>query len=97
MQINEVTNNELPDESVYMLDFYATWCNPCKMLTKVIEGLDNDTPVYKVNIEENMELAQKFGVRGVPTLAMMNGMDVIAKKSGFMKDSELLAFIESNK
>jgi len=69
MEIYEVTNNTLPKDKLYILDFYATWCNPCKMLSKVLEDMTNDVPVYKVNIEENTELAQKYGVRGVPTLA----------------------------
>jgi len=97
MQINEVENNELPDEGLYLLDFYATWCNPCKMLTKVIEDMESDVPVYKVNIEENMELAKKFNVRGVPALALMKNDESVATKSGFMNEAELTAFIEGNK
>jgi len=97
MQINEVENNELPDEGLYLLDFYATWCNPCKMLTKVIEDMESDVPVYKVNIEENMELAKKFNIRGVPALALMKNDESVATKSGFMNEAELTAFIEGNK
>ena len=97
MEIYEVVNNTLPDEDVYLVDFYATWCQPCKMLSKVLEDMESDVPVYKVNIEENMDLAKKFNVRGVPTLAMMKGEDAAAVKSGFMKEPELLAFIESNR
>jgi len=97
MQINEVENNQLPDEGLYLLDFYATWCNPCKMLTKVIEDMESDVPVYKVNIEENMELAKKFNVRGVPALALMKNDESVATKSGFMNEAELTAFIEGNK
>ena len=97
MKIYEVTNNTLPTEGVYLLDFYATWCQPCKMLMEVIKDMDSDVPVYKVNIEENMDLAKKFNVRGVPTLAIMKGEDTASVKSGFMKESELFAFIESNR
>jgi len=67
------------------------------MLTKVIEDMESDVPVYKVNIEENMELAKKFNVRGVPALALMKDDEPVATKSGFMKEAELTAFIESNK
>ena len=97
MEIYEVVNDVLPDKNLYLLDFYATWCNPCKMLSKVIEGMESDVPVYKVNIEENIELAKKFNVRGVPSLALMKNGESAATKSGFMNEAELTAFIESNK
>jgi len=97
MEIYEVVNDVLPDKNLYLLDFYATWCNPCKMLSKVIEGMESDVPVYKVNIEENMELAKKFNVRGVPSLALIKDDEPVATKSGFMNEAELTAFIESNK
>lgn len=97
MEVYEVVNDTLPDDNLYLLDFYATWCNPCKMLSKVIEGMESDVPVYKVNIEENMELAKKFNVRGVPSLALIKDDEPVATKSGFMNEAELTAFIESNK
>jgi len=97
MEVYEVVNDALPDRKLYLLDFYATWCNPCKMLSKVIEGMESDVPVYKVNIEENIELAKKFNVRGVPSLALMKNGESAATKSGFMNEAELTAFIESNK
>src|SRR6056300_787278 len=97
MEIYEVVNDVLPDKNLYLLDFYATWCNPCKMLSKVIEGMDSDVPVYKVNIEENMELAKKFNVRGVPSLALIKDDEPVATKTGFMKEAELSAFIEGHR
>jgi len=97
MEVYEVINDTLPNRNLYLLDFYATWCNPCKMLSKVIEGMESDVPVYKVNIEENMELAKKFNVRGVPSLALIKDDEPVATKSGFMNEAELTAFIESNK
>lgn len=97
MEVYEVINDTLPNRNLYLLDFYATWCNPCKMLSKVIEGMESDVPVYKVNIEENIELAKKFNVRGVPSLALIKDDEPVATKSGFMNEAELTAFIESNK
>ena len=97
MQIYEVVNNTLPNENLYLLDFYATWCNPCKMLSKVIEDMESNVPVYKVNIEENMELAKKYNVRGVPALALIKNDEPVATKSGYMKEAELSAFIEGQR
>jgi len=97
MEVYEVINDTLPNRNLYLLDFYATWCNPCKMLSKVIEGMESGVPVYKVNIEENIELAKKFNVRGVPSLALIKDDEPVATKSGFMNEAELTAFIESNK
>jgi len=97
MEVYEVVNDTLPNRNLYLLDFYATWCNPCKMLSKVIEDMESDVPVYKVNIEDNMELAKKFNVRGVPALALMKDDEPVATKSGFMKEAELSAFIEGHR
>ena len=97
MQIYEVVNNTLPNENLYLLDFYATWCNPCKMLSKVIEDMESNVPVYKVNIEENMLLAKKYNVRGVPALALIKNDEPVATKSGYMKEAELSAFIEGHR
>ena len=98
MLINEVTNNTLdPQEDVVLLDFYASWCQPCKMLSKILEDLESDVPVYKVNIEENMDLAKKFNVRGVPHLVLFKDENAVATKTGLVSEGELLAFIETNR
>jgi thioredoxin 1 len=57
-----------------VLKFEASWCQPCKMLTKTLEGIDADSlaTIVKVDIDEEGDLAQQFGVRGVPTMVMVD-------------------------
>lgn len=55
-----------------LLKFYASWCGPCKMLTKMMEDMEFPYDVVPVDIDENMELAVKYGVRGVPALILVD-------------------------
>ena len=78
------------------LKFYATWCEPCKALSKIIEGAQDKIimPIENVDIEQNMELAQKYGIRGVPALVIVNedGTEV-KRQSGMMMEDKLLEFL----
>jgi thioredoxin 1 len=64
--------------------FTATWCGPCKMLAKNLESVKTETPIEVIDIDENSELATKFGIRGVPTLVMLQD-DVETKRLVGMK------------
>jgi thioredoxin 1 len=78
------------------LKFYATWCEPCKALSKIIEGAQDKitVPIENIDIEQNMELAQKYGIRGVPALVIVNedGTE-IKRQSGMMMEDKLLEFL----
>jgi len=69
--------------------FTATWCQPCKMLAKTLESVTTETPIEVVDIDENSALAAKFGIRGVPTLVMVED-DVETKRLVGMKSSKEL-------
>lgn len=78
-----------------LLKFHATWCQPCKMLSKVMEDVDLGVPVENVDIDENMELAKKYGVRGVPMLALVeDDGTVVRTRSGMMMEAELIKFVK---
>ena len=69
----DVTGNNLGEvlkSEIAIVDFWAPWCGPCLNLAPVVEQISTDTkvPLYKVNIEENQELAEKYGVMGLPTV-----------------------------
>jgi thioredoxin 1 len=74
-----------------LLRFTASWCQPCKMLAKTLEGITIDYPIETIDIDENQDLAIQYGVRGVPTLVMLQD-DVETKRivgmqtEGFLKD-----------
>lgn len=79
------------------LKFYATWCEPCKALSKIIEGAGDKItmPIENIDIEQNMELAIKYGIRGVPALVIVNedGTE-IKRQSGMLMEDKLLEFLK---
>lgn len=78
-----------------LLKFYADWCQPCKMLSKIMEDVDLGVPVENIDIDANMETAKKYGVRGVPMLALVEDDGaVIRTRSGMMMEAELIKFVK---
>ena len=79
------------------LKFYATWCEPCKALSKIIEGAQDKITISieDIDIEKNMELAQKYGIRGVPALVIVDedGTE-IKRQSGMLMEDKLLEFLK---
>lgn len=75
-----------------LLDFYATWCAPCKMLMKqvdVYESEVDDVKVVKVNIEDEPEMSQAFGVRSIPTLVYLENGVVVNRTTGMQKVEDI--------
>lgn len=93
--INEVENKE----GLVVVDFFATWCGPCKMLSPVYEALGNDMTekanFLKVDIDQSMELAQKFEVSTVPTVIIFKDGKAIDRLIGFIPKDNLKNKIES--
>jgi thioredoxin 1 len=80
-----------------VLKFYASWCAPCKGLSMVVEGIKDqvEIPFEDVNIEEQMELAAKYGIRSVPTMVIVDESGTeIKRQSGMLNEEQLLAFID---
>lgn len=83
----------LENEKAVLVDFYATWCPPCKMLAPIIERVANTRAgfdVAKVNIDENTEIAIEYGIEVVPTLMVFKDGKSVEKKAGFTEEDEIL-------
>lgn len=88
----EVLNSDKP----VLLDFWASWCGPCKMLLPIVEEVANEVThakICKVNVDDQPELAQKFGVMTIPTLVVMNEGKVVKTSVGVKPKHEVLALI----
>jgi|SRR5690554_442839 len=81
-----------------LVDFWAEWCGPCKMIAPVLDELAEEyagrLTITKLNIDSNTETAPRFGVRGIPTLILFKDGEVAGTKVGALSKSQLAAFID---
>ena len=81
-----------------LIDFYANWCGPCKMLSPIIDEIADereDIIVGKINIDSEPELAEKFGVFSIPTLVILKDGNVIHQSAGARPKAQILSLLES--
>ena len=89
---NEVLNSEMP----VLLDFWASWCGPCRMVSPIVDEIAaerGDIKVGKVNVDEEPELAGQFGVMSIPTMVVMKGGKVVNKTVGARPKAQILAML----
>ena len=89
--------DELVKEGLHVVDFYAEWCGPCKMLAPVLESLEDKINVIKVDIDKFEKLAFDYRIMSVPTLVFFKDGKKVREEVGFMDEDELTEIIDSLK
>lgn len=83
-----------------LVDYWAEWCGPCKMIAPILEEAASQyagkLTVAKLNVDDNQATASKFGIRGIPTLMLFKGGQVVATKVGALSKSQLTAFLDGS-
>ena len=83
-------NNVLKQNDVCLVDFFATWCGPCRMLAEELKKVENEITIVKIDIDENPNLATEYSVDVVPTMYVFKNGKAVKKIEGYMQKNEIL-------
>ena len=96
----EFETQVIKSEKPILVDYWAEWCGPCKMIAPVLEEVAEDLSdkvlIGKLNVDENSQTPPKYGIRGIPTLMLFKNGEVVGTQVGAISKNDLVSFIEDN-
>lgn len=84
-------------EKTILLDFFADWCGPCRMVSPIVDEIAQENPQYlvgKINVDKETELASAFGVMSIPTLVVMKNGEIVNRQTGARPKAQILAMLD---
>ena len=96
--VNQDTFEKETKSGLTAVDFFATWCGPCRMMSDILHDVEESNPqlnIIKVDVDENPNLARKFGIMSIPTIVVMKDGEMVGKRVGLMQADEFVEFVKS--
>lgn len=96
MKVRHLENENFDDliKDKVLVDFYAEWCGPCKMLGPELEKVESELSVIKVNVDEHEDIAREYGVMSIPTIILFDNNQEVKRNVGFINKSKIEEFIK---
>lgn len=97
--INEAQFEDETKQGLTVVDFFATWCGPCRMMGQILEEVEETNPeikIVKIDVDENPNLARKFGIMSIPTIIVMKDGEMAGKHVGLMQADDFVEFVKSH-
>lgn len=89
--------DELISSGYHLVDFYATWCGPCKMMSEILKSFENDIDIIKVDTDTNEKLVMKYRIMSIPTLLLFKDGKIVKEIVGLISQEELETIIKENR
>lgn len=105
MSVQHITDSSfeqdvLKSDSPVLVDYWAEWCGPCKMIAPILDEVARDygdkVRIMKLNVDENQAVPARYGIRGIPTLMLFHNGEVLETKVGALSKSQLTGFLDSH-